>query len=224
LTEHLLFTLAIVGGTGPEGSGLGLRWARAGYRVIIGSRSREKAEAQAARLNERLGETGLIQGMDNAQAVRHADLIVLTVPYEGHRQTVEAIAPMIKNKILLDVTVPLDPSDVTRIRRPAAGSAAQEARQILGPETRVVSGFHTVAQAQLEDPESPLACDVLVCGDDPAAKTQVMELVEAAGARGWDAGPLDNSAVSEGLTSVLIGINKRFHVRSSGIQVVGVPR
>ncbi|MGA2112117.1 MAG: NADPH-dependent F420 reductase [Anaerolineales bacterium] len=224
MTEHLLFTLAIVGGTGPEGTGLGMRWARAGYRVIIGSRSAEKAEAHAARLNERLGESGLVRGMVNLQAARRADLVVLTVPYAGHRQTLEAIAPMLKNKILLDVTVPLNSPDVTRVKMPPAGSAAQEAREILGPEVRVVSGFHNVAQAQLEDPDSPLACDVFVCGDDPAAKTQVMELVEAAGARGWDAGPLDNSVVSEGLTSVLIGINKRFRVDSSGIQVVGVPR
>jgi NADPH-dependent F420 reductase len=224
LSEHLLFTLAIVGGTGPEGTGLGMRWAKAGYRVIIGSRSGEKAEAHASLLNARLGEAGLIHGMENSEAVRQADLVVLTVPYAGHRQTLDAIAPTLKGKILLDVTVPLDPSDVTRVRMPRAGSAAQEAREILGSEVRVVSAFHNVAQAHLEDPDIPLACDVLVCGDDGAAKTQVMELVEAAGARGWDAGPLDNSAVPEGLTSVLIGINKRFKVRSSGIQVVGVPR
>jgi NADPH-dependent F420 reductase len=224
LTEHLLFTLAIVGGTGPEGTGLAMRWAKAGYRVIIGSRSSEKAEAHASRVNARLGEAGLVRGMENSDAARGADLVVMTVPYAGHRRTLEAIAPLLIGKILLDVTVPLDTSEVGRVKMPPAGSAAQEAREVLGSSVRVVSAFHNVAQAYLEDPDGPLPCDVLVCGDDEGAKAQVLELVEAAGARGWDAGPLDNSVVPEGLTSVLIGINNRYKIRTSAIQVVGVPR
>jgi NADPH-dependent F420 reductase len=219
-----MITLAIIGGTGPEGTGLALRWARAGYRIIIGSRSAEKAAAHAQALSERLGGDMVVSGMANLDAAKTGDLVVLTVPFEAHRGLLDELKPALVGKVLVDVTVPLVPPQVTTVRMPAAGSAGAEAQEILGDEVSVVSAFQNVSKDHLADADEPINCDVLVCGNNKEAREQVLKLAEAAGMRGWDAGPIQNAMVAEGLTSILIGINKKYKVRGAGIRIVGVPR
>ncbi len=220
MTDGLILTLAVLGGTGKEGPGLAYRWARAGYHVLIGSRSLEKAEAAAAALNQRLGEE-VVHGMTNEDAAREANIAVLTVPYSAHRATLETLRAALRGKVLVDVTVPLG-AEISRVSMPSAGSACQEAQEILGPEVQVVAAFQNISSVHLAD-DHPIACDVLVCGDSPAAREQVLQLVDAAGLTGWDAGPLQNAMVVEGLTSLLLGINKRYKIRGAGIRITGEP-
>ncbi len=215
-------TIAILGGTGHEGSGLALRWAKAGHRLIIGSRTAEKALATAAELNAKLGLDS-VQGMDNAAAAHAGDIIVLTVPYSAHAATLESVKDAVQRKIFVDVTVPLVPPKVSRVQMPAAGSASQEAQNMLGPNVKVVTAFQNISAEHLKDPEHPIDCDVLVCGDDKDAKAAVIQLAADAGMTAWDAGPLANAVIAEGLTSVLIGLNIKYKVKSSGIKITGIP-
>lgn len=226
MTEQLasnIKTIAIIGGTGKEGKGLAYRWAKEGYRIIIGSRQLEKAQAAAREIQDLLNSRGEVTGMMNPDAAQQADLLVLTVPFSAHTAMLEAIKPYAQGKILVDVTVPLVPPKVTKVQMPAAGSAAQEAQQILGEGVQVVSAFQNISYEHLLNDEE-VECDVLVCGGNKAAREIVLELVRKAGLVGWDAGPIENSVVAEGLTSILIGINKQYGVQSSGIQITGVPR
>jgi hypothetical protein len=220
MTDRLILTLAVLGGTGKEGPGLAYRWARAGYHVLIGSRSLERAEAAASALNERLGGE-LVRGLTNEEAARACDIAVLTVPYSAQRATVESLRPFLEGKVLVNVTVPLG-AEITRVSMPPAGSASQEAQAILGAGVQVVAAFQNISSVHLGD-DHPIPCDVLVCGDSQAAREQVLQLVEAAGLTGWDAGPLQNAVVAEGLTSVLLGINKRYKIRGAGIRITGEP-
>jgi NADPH-dependent F420 reductase len=219
--DRLLVRIAVLGGTGKEGSGLAYRWARAGYDVVIGSRSAEKAARVAAELNEALGG-GAIRGMVNADAAREADINVLTVPYSAHRATLESIREELQGKILVDVTVPLKPPDVTTAYVPEGRSASEEAQALLGEGVRVVAAFQNISAVHLKDLGRIIACDVLVCGDDSEAKREVMALVEAVDMRGIDAGPLANAVAVEALTPVLIGINKRYKVKGTGIHITGL--
>jgi NADPH-dependent F420 reductase len=218
MTEGLILTLAVLGGTGKQGPGLAYRWARAGYHVLIGSRTQEKAEATATELNAKLGGE-LVRGLTNEAAARQCNIAVLTLPYSAHRATLESLLPALTGKVLVDVTVPLG-ADVTRASPPPAGSACMEAQEILGPDVQVVAAFQNTSSALLAG-DQPVDCDVLVCGDSPSAREQVLHLVEAAGMTGWDAGPLQNAMVVEGLTSVLLGINKRYKIRGAGIRITG---
>lgn len=221
--SSLLLTIAVLGGTGKEGKGLAYRWARAGYRVIIGSRAEEKALAAAKEITEMLGEEIAVEGMPNLQAAKEADIVVLTVPYAAHRATLESVKNELKGKILIDVTVPLVPPKVATVQMPAAGSAAQEARQIVGVETEVCAAFQNISHEHLLD-NAPVECDVLVTGTSKEARAETLKLVEAAELTGWDAGPIENSVVIEGLTSVLIGINKKYGSTHAGIKITGIPR
>lgn len=214
-------TIAIIGGTGKEGKGLAYRWAKAGYSIIIGSRSVEKAAAAADELSQMLPVGAVVKGLENPAAAGAADLVVLTVPYAAHVSTLESIRDCLTGKVLVDVTVPLVPPKVTRVQMPAAGSAAQEAQSILGAEVQVVSAFQNISYEHLLHDEK-VECDVLVCGGNKAARAAVLGLVTAAGLTGWDAGPIENSVVAEGLTSILIGLNKQFGVQSAGIRITGV--
>ena len=214
-------TIAIIGGTGKECKGLAYRWAKAGYSIIIGSRSVEKAAAAADELSQMLPKGAVIKGLENPAAASAADLVVLTVPYAAHVSTLESIRDCLTGKVLVDVTVPLVPPKVTRVQMPAAGSAAQEAQSILGAEVQVVSAFQNISYEHLLHDEK-VECDVLVCGGNKAARGAVLGLVTAAGLTGWDAGPIENSVVAEGLTSILIGLNKQFGVQSAGIRITGV--
>ena len=216
-------TIAVLGGSGKEGSGLALRWAKAGYPVIVGSRSADKATAAAAELNNLLGSVG-IQGTDNRTAAQMADVVVLTVPYSAQRPTALEVRELLTGKILIDVTVPLKPPKVGVVNLPPEGSAVLALQQALGPQVRVVSAFQNVSAAHLRDLEYVVDCDVLVCADDEVAGNVAVALAEAAGMRGWRCGPLANSVVSEGLTSVLISINQRYKIPGSGIRITGTPK
>ncbi len=214
-------TIGIIGGTGNEGRGLGYRWSKAGYKIILGSRDIEKACAACDELRERLGSKGDIIGMVNADAAKNGDIVVLSVPYAAQQAVLLEVKPFLEGKILIDVIVPLVPPKVTRVQMPPAGSAAVEAQNLLGEKVRIVSAFQNISYENLLS-DGDIGCDVLVCGDDPIAKAVVLELVQDASLTGWDAGPLDNSMVVEGLTSILIGINKKHKVHSSGIKITGV--
>jgi 8-hydroxy-5-deazaflavin:NADPH oxidoreductase len=216
-------TIAILGGTGKEGKGLAYRWAKAGYPVLIGSRLLEKALAAAQDLNVLLAGAAVVGGLTNPEAAQAASIVVLTVPYSAHRPTLEAVKDNLLGKLFIDVTVPLVPPKVTKVQMPPAGSAAQEARQILGEGVEIASAFQNISHEHLLRDE-PVECDVLVVGTTKNARVQALKLVEDAGLIGWDAGPLENAVVVEGLTSVLININKQYGVESSGIRITGVTR
>ncbi|RJQ40578.1 MAG: NADPH-dependent F420 reductase [Anaerolineaceae bacterium] len=213
--------IAIIGGTGKEGKGLAYRWAKAGHQVIIGSRELEKAQRIASEMNANFTGIQSILGEQNTDAARKADLVVITVPYTAHIPTLESIRQEVQNKIVIDVTVPLVPPKVSHVQIPPSGSAAQEAQEKLGENVKVVSAFQNVSYEKLLKDEE-LLCDVLVCGNDKEAKLTVMALIKDAGLKGFDAGPLQNSIVSEGMTSVLININKQFGTQSAGIKITGV--
>ena len=215
-------TLAILGGTGAEGSGLGFRWAHAGYPVILGSRSAEKAQDGAAELNKLLGKD-LVRGMDNLSAAKEAQIVILTVPYSAQKPTISDVASALDGKILVDVTVPLVPPKVNRVQLPEGGSAVEAIQHMLGSGVRVVSAFQNVSAHHLKDLTHSVECDVLVTGDDIPARETVITLANAAGLRGIHAGPLCNSVVAEALTSVLISINQRYKIPGAGIRITGLP-
>lgn len=218
-----IHTIAIAGGTGKEGKGLAYRWAKAGYRVIIGSRQQEKAQAAVDELQALAGEGALLEARVNQEAARAADLVVVTVPYAAHMDTLLALKPFAEGKILVDVTVPIVPPRVTKVQMPPAGSAAMEALQVLGDGAQVASAFQNISYEHLLKDE-PVECDVLVCGSSKPTRGVVLQLVRDAGLIGWDAGPLENSMVVEGMTSILIGLNKQYGVQSAGIKITGIQR
>lgn len=220
--ETLMLTIAVLGGTGKEGKGLAYRWAKAGYQVLIGSRSSEKAITAAAEIIGLLEGSGSVVGMSNPQAAQQADIVVLTVPYAAHRDTLESVKDFLKGKLLVDVTVPLVPPK-SKVQMPAAGSAAQEAKEIVGEGVEVVAAFQNVSHEHLLD-EGDVECDVLVTGTSKDARREALKLVDAAGLTGWDAGPIENSVVVEGLTSVLININKQYGSTHAGIKITSVNR
>jgi 8-hydroxy-5-deazaflavin:NADPH oxidoreductase len=215
-------SVAVLGGTGKEGSGLALRWAKAGLRVLIGSRDPAKAERVAAELNAQLGQEA-IKGLENREAAAQADMVVLTVPYAAHLPTLTQVKDVLMGKVLVDVTVPLDTENVRRVKLPAAGSATQEAQQFLGEGVRVVSAFQNISESLLHDPLAPIECDVLVCGNDREAKRATIRLAEMAGIRAFDGGAIENSVVAEALTSVLINLNIRYKVQGTGIRFTRLP-
>lgn len=214
--------IAVIGGTGQEGSGLALRWAAAGLDVIIGSRQAARAEQAAAQINDRLGRPAA-RGMENAAAAAAAQVVVLTVPYSAHADTLTAIRDAVQGKVLVDVTVPLRPPKVSRVWIPPGRSATEEAQALLGPGARVVCAFQNISAEHLSDLDHTIDSDVLICGDDAAAKAMALKLAARAGMRGIDAGPLQNAVVVEGLTAVLIGINLRYKVKGAGVRITGLP-
>jgi NADPH-dependent F420 reductase len=210
-------TIAIIGGTGDLGTGLAERWAAAGYPVVLGSRTKDKAVAAAQSMG-----AASVTGDDNVGAARAADIVVLAVPYANHEPILNEIKPAVAGKIVVDAVVPLVPPKVSVVQLPADGSAAAEAQRILDGTARVVSAFHNVGAAKLRGP-GPVDCDVLVCGDDKEAREAVIALADAAGTRGLDGGALANSIAAEALTSILIGINRRYKVNGAGIRITGLP-
>lgn len=216
----LLLTIAVLGGTGKEGKGLAYRWAKAGYKVLIGSRSSERAVSVASEIIQLLEGSSSVVGTSNLEAAQLAEIVVVAVPYSAHRETLESVKDVLKGKLLIDVTVPLAPPKVSKVQMPAAGSAAQEAKEIVGEDVEVVAAFQNISYEHLLTDED-VECDVLVTGTSKDARTEALRLVEAAGLIGWDAGPIENSVVVEGLTSVLININKQYGSTHAGIRITG---
>lgn len=217
----LIKSIAILGGTGKEGSALAARWALNGYKVIIGSRTSEKAEATAAEINEALNGD-YVTGKANEDAAAEAGIVVLSVPYSAHAKTLAGVKQHLEGKILIDITVPLVPPHVSTVSIPEGLSAAQEAQALLGDAVQVVSALQNVSYIKLQNPSTYVDCDVLVSGDNQDAKDEVITLIDAAGMRGVDVGPLANAIVGEALTSVLIYINQKYGVKSAGIRITGI--
>ncbi len=213
--------IAVVGGTGKEGYGLALGWAAAGQEVLIGSRQAERAVRTAEAINREVGRMRA-SGMLNREAATAGEIVVLTVPYDAHEATLRDIGEAVQGKVLVDVTVPIDPARPRRLRSVPGGSATEEAQALLGPGTRVVAGFQNISYTHLAKREA-ISCDVLVCGDDPAARQDVIKLAGLLGLRALDAGPARNARVVEGLTVLLIDINNRYKATAAGIRVTGLP-
>ncbi len=212
-------TIAILGGTGALGTGLAVRWIRAGHAVIIGSRTAQKAIDAAAELKSQ-HQLSPKDATDNVSAAEAADIVVLTVPFAHQRSTLESVKPQLEGKILIDVTVPLVPPKVARVQLPPEGSAGIIAQNLLGDGVRVVSAFQNVPAALLPT-DKEIDCDVLVTGNNVDAREIVIQLAADAGMTAYHAGPIDNSVAAEALTSALIIINKRYKTHS-GIRITGI--
>jgi 8-hydroxy-5-deazaflavin:NADPH oxidoreductase len=211
------FTVAIVGGTGNLGGALALRLGAPGVKIIIGSRDAEKATKAVEVLKPQL-RAGEILGTTNREAVRDADFVVIAVPYEGHAQTVAQVKGQLAGKIVIDAVVPLNK---VKPFVPAAGSALQEAQQILGDEAPVVGALHNISALDLGEVDSPLG-DVLVCGDHVEAKQKVIEIIQRIGATAYDGGPASNAYVIEGLTGVIIHLNRKYKSKHGSIKITGI--
>jgi hypothetical protein len=216
-----LVKIAIIGGTGPEGSGLGFRWAAVGHEVLIGSRQAEKGEQVAAELLG-LRPDFKIRGMDNETAVSQADVAVLTVPYSAQAATLESVKDGLVGKLLITVVAPTGEKKARVYRLESGLSAAEEAQQQLGDDVRVVAAFQNIGAHQLLDLDYRIDCDVLVCGEKAVDKAVAIQLAEEAGLRGVNAGSLQNASIVEGLTAVLIFVNINRKVKDAGIRIMGI--
>ena len=214
-------SIAILGGTGDLGGGLARQWSRAGYKILIGSRTLEKGDAAAKALLDEFPDLN-VTGHENLDAATAADLVVLTVPFAHQISTLETVKPGLTGKVLVDVTVPLVPPKVGTVQLPASGSAAEAAQACLGDDVQVVSAFQNVGAQHLNE-DHAIACDVLVTGNKRAARDTVISLVEALGLKGWHAGPLANAVAAEAMTSVLITINRHHKIEGAGILITGEP-
>lgn len=212
-------TIAILGGTGDLGTGLAIRWSKAGHKIIIGSRTLEKAQNAVAELAKISPDTPA-DAMENGDAAAAGDIIVLTVPAEHQLSTLEGVREGLSGKILIDVTVPLVPPKVGTVQLPPEGSAGKRAQDMLGEDVMVVTAFQNIAAHLLQE-DVEIECDVLVAGNKKAARDRVIELAAEAGMTGFHAGPIENSAAAEALTSILIQINRRHDISHSGIKIVG---
>jgi NADPH-dependent F420 reductase len=212
--------IALIGGTGKEGRGLAVRWAAAGHEVVLGSRDAERARAVAEELSPIAGRP--LHGEGNSAALVGAEVVLLSVPYSAHAETLRGLQGEIGARIVIDITVPLKPPTVSQVHLPAGQSAALEAQAILGPQAKVVAALHHVSSTQLIDPKKSIDCDVLVCADDAAAKETVLKLVADLGLRGLDAGALRNSIALESLTPVLLALNKKYKSAGAGIRFTNI--
>lgn len=213
--------VAILGGTGKEGGGLALRWGRAGHRILIGSRDRERARARARELAATL-DGAAIEGLTNEEAARAGEIVVVAVPHAGHRTLLGGLRDPLRDKVVLDTVVPLDFASPRLYAPPPEGSAAEEAQAVLGAGARVVAALHQVAAHELQALDHPLEVDVPLCGDDPEAKRVAAGLIETLGVRVLDAGPLAMASVLEGLTALLVRLNRRYKVKGAGLRITGL--
>jgi len=214
--------IAVLGGTGKQGFGLALRWAKAGHEIVIGSRTAEKAEQAAQRMSAWLHGAGTVCGLANQEAAAAGEVVVLSVPYESQQSTLEAVKSELADKLVISVVVPLKPPKVAVVWQPEAGSAAAELQVLLGEDAHLVTAFQNISAEHLTDPDHTIDSDVLICGDRKADKQIVLQLAADASLHGVDAGPLANAGVVEGLTAVLIGINKRYQAKGAGIRITGM--
>jgi NADPH-dependent F420 reductase len=212
--------IAILGGTGNEGRGLAQRLARAGHTVLLGSRDEERARAAAAELAA--DTAGQVEGATNRDAAARGEIVIVAVPFAGHRALLEEVREALQHKIIIDTVVPLDFKARHPYAPPEQGSAAEQAQEILGPEVRVVAGLHQIAAHELASHEHAIEADGLICGDDADAKARASEVVRALGVRAIDAGALRNASILEALTPLLIDINRRNKVKTAGVRITGL--
>ncbi len=212
--------IAILGGTGPEGAGLGLRWAQAGHEIVIGSRDAARAQTKAAQLGARVRGASVL-GMTNRDAAAAAAVVVLTLPAHGLSATLPEVKEACRGKPVVSAVVPLTLGSGRLFTPPPIGSAAEEAQALLGPEAMVVAAFHHIAAHELAS-DHPIDCDLLLCGDNPSAKATVAELGKSLGLRVLDVGPLANAGPLEGVTALLATINRRYKIKNSGIKITGI--
>jgi 8-hydroxy-5-deazaflavin:NADPH oxidoreductase len=213
--------IAILGGTGKEGAGLGLRWAQSGHDVTIGSRDAERARLKAAELSGQAGRT--ISGKSNRDAAAAADMVVLALPASGLAATLGDLKDACRGKVVVSAVVPLSFGGGRLFTPPAEGSSAEQVQALLGPEARVVAAFHHIAAHELSAAGHDIECDLLLCGADAEAKKAVAELGQGMGLRAVDVGPLTNAGPLEGITAVLATINRRYKLKNSGIKITGLP-
>jgi len=214
--------LAFIGGTGPEGLGLAARFAAAGHEIVIGSRSPQRAQQAVEKIRARVPEARAT-GMVNEEAVRRGEIVFVTIPFADHRETLEALAPAIGAKLVVDVVSPIsfEGGKIAAIAVPE-GSAAEQAQALL-PQARVVAAFHHLDASQLMGVERPVEGDVIVCGDHQGAKEGVMALAEKIeGVRALDGGPLANSRYLEEFTVILLNLNKTYKAHTS-LKIAGIP-
>jgi len=212
--------IAILGGTGKEGAGLGVRWALAGHSIIIGSRDRERARAKAAELRERTGSLA-IMGESNAEAAKLGEVVVIALPSDGLATTLPEVREGCRGKVVISTVVPLTFGGPRLFTPPPAGSSAEEAQALLS-EANVVAAFHHIAAHELSDTAHPIECDLLLCGADAGAKEAVSQLARSMGLRPIDVGPLSNAGPLEGITAVLATINRRYKLKDAGIKITGL--
>jgi NADPH-dependent F420 reductase len=216
-----LKTIAVIGGTGDLGGGLAVRLACAGFGVVIGSRSQDRAQDVARALSAEAGSAAM-RGLDNVAAAESGDLLIVTVPFDSQASTLRSISEIAAGKIVVDTTVPLVPPKVARVQLPPEGSAARVAAAALGKSVRLVSAFHNVSAQKLRGGDN-VQSDILVFGDDVEARETVVELIARMNMRGLHGGPLDNAVAAEAMTSVLISMNKRYAVaEGAGIRITGI--
>ena len=225
--EGISRTITIVGGTGPEGSGLAMHWARAGETVILGSRDAKRAEEAAAEITRKAGTGTPVQGAENALAVAAADIVVMTVPFAGHAALLKKLKPAFKpNAILIDATVPLAAGVgglATRTLGVWQGSAAQQAAELAPAGVAVAAAFHNVS-AELLQKDGELDCDVIICSDDERARQAAAELARRIpGVRAVNGGRLENARTVEQITALLIAINAKYKVHTAGLRITGIP-
>jgi len=216
-------TLAIIGGTGKEGNALAFRFARAGVRVLIGSRDAAKAQNAATEMNQRIGASN-VEGYSNRDAATRADIVLLSIPYDGMKPILEDLRDTVKNKIVINIAASLDPERKSRAKPPAAGSVTAEVQNFFGETVKVVAAFQNISPEKLESVNDKIESDVLVCGGDKASREIVIDLIKKIGIDAFDAGVLANAVGVEALTAILIAINIKYKVKGAGIRVVGVPR
>ena len=212
--------IAILGGTGKEGAGLAVRWARVGHGIVIGSRDAERAKAKAAELRD-VAHAIPIVGHTNAEAAALGDVVVVALPWGGLGATLPETRQACRNKVVVSAVVPLTFGGPRLFTPPPAGSAAEEVQALL-PEARVVAAFHHIAAHELADAEYPIECDLLICGQEAAAKETVTQLGRSLGLRVIDVGALSNAGPLEGITAVLATINRRYKLKNSGIKITGM--
>jgi 8-hydroxy-5-deazaflavin:NADPH oxidoreductase len=214
--------IAILGGTGKEGAGLGLRWARAGHEIVIGSRDAERARGKAAELAGDVPEAR-VEGLSNRDAAASADIVVLAVPASGLERILADVREACRGKVVVSTVVPLTFGGGRLFTPPPQGSSAELAQELLGPDARVVAAFHHIAAHELSSTEQDIECDLLLCGTDSEARKAVAELGASMGLRAVDVGPLTNAGPLEAITAVLSTINRRYKLKNSGIKITGLP-
>jgi 8-hydroxy-5-deazaflavin:NADPH oxidoreductase len=226
--------IAVIGGTGDLGFGLALRWSLAGAHIVIGSRDEQKAQDAAQRLRESVKAGGspraqelLVSGCENSQAAAQASVVVMAVPFPAQAAILKSIRGSLKDAIVVDTTVPLAAATggkPTRMLGVWQGSAAEQARELTPSGTPVLAAFHSLSAEALQDLSTTPDCDILVCGDDEAAKKTLFSLVRLIpGLRPIDAGPLEMARIVESMTALLISVNRRYKVHHSGIRITGLP-